>query len=855
MSLPTKILISLSLFFLLGNATAFAASGSVSTGAVVNTKVRLAPPTSIEVIQRGTGTIINWVKPANSGSGTTNAIDYYKLFYRFSASGSYLGTGSTIYNNTGTTIIDLIEGSNYDFLVQAFTVDNIGSDSGTCLTCERLNFNIPTISLTMSDVTVSESSPTANRKPTWNWLTVSGSTAYRYSYDDSSWTNLGSGSTSFIPDSDLNFGTTYTLYVQVRSEAWVWSTSKSASVTIEDSVKKTVCLRNQTKIIQQSELQSYLDQGATNGACPESSGGGSSSGPSASSPTPTPTPTTLTPSPTPTPTPAPTTPTPTPTPITPALTTIIPTTITPTPAPVPKTTQTPVETLHEAAKEEPKKEFSPVKDVEKVETELVETKVILEEKKAEIAKQEEKAKDVVLKNTEKMIENILKKITITEKQGENIAAQKSEISVLQSSIFANIKELSADPSISSVTMQKFLEPLMLAQGQSIDATQAALKEILAMLDVAKALRENPETNTISMEKIKEMAKKGIRMDDILNDEQINQLIQIKNPTERELRNTINVNKKWIKIDEAGNAIVSDKSIGMKDSDNDGLSDALEIRYGTNPFNANTDGDGYSDGEEILDLGTNPLIKNTGEEISISNWKDGDISTAEELLIRGVAPAKSEVELVAYNQNGDKISLGKIKADESGRYVIKSTKGLLNGNYTIRAITYDKKGNIAQSSSAMKITIDKEMVLPSPRILVINDFYFEVEKISGNLTTPDSRLVVRGTTYYGSTVIANFQSLITSVSVIADTPEGDFEVVAPKDLAPGEHHVDLYALMPDGSRSETITIPFTVDPAYIPLSERKAKKESPLESLLYQGLAVSFATFGLGSYFYYRRKVI
>lgn len=46
--------------------------------------------------------------------------------------------------------------------------------------------------------------------------------------------------------------------------------------------------------------------------------------------------------------------------------------------------------------------------------------------------------------------------------------------------------------------------------------------------------------------------------------------------------------------------------GKLDSDNDGFPDPDERKFGTDPFNPDTDGDGYSDGDEIQH-GHNPLI--------------------------------------------------------------------------------------------------------------------------------------------------------------------------------------------------------------------------------------------------------
>lgn len=47
-----------------------------------------------------------------------------------------------------------------------------------------------------------------------------------------------------------------------------------------------------------------------------------------------------------------------------------------------------------------------------------------------------------------------------------------------------------------------------------------------------------------------------------------------------------------------------------DSDHDGLTDQRERELGTDPFKADTDGDGLNDGDEVLKYGTNPLNPDT-----------------------------------------------------------------------------------------------------------------------------------------------------------------------------------------------------------------------------------------------------
>ncbi|MDA1168887.1 MAG: hypothetical protein O3A36_00950 [bacterium] len=53
--------------------------------------------------------------------------------------------------------------------------------------------------------------------------------------------------------------------------------------------------------------------------------------------------------------------------------------------------------------------------------------------------------------------------------------------------------------------------------------------------------------------------------------------------------------------------------GKLDSDNDGFPDPDERKFGTDPFNPDTDKDGYSDGEEIT-RGYNPLIASPNDKL-------------------------------------------------------------------------------------------------------------------------------------------------------------------------------------------------------------------------------------------------
>jgi len=101
-----------------------------------------------------------------------------------------------------------------------------------------------------------------------------------------------------------------------------------------------------------------------------------------------------------------------------------------------------------------------------------------------------------------------------------------------------------------------------------------------------------------------------------------------------------------------------------DTDGDGLSDAEEAAYGSDPLNRDYDGDGLADGEEVYVYGTDPVNNDTdgdslvdGEEIyqygtnPLSQDSDGDgLGDADELFVYGTIPA-------AFDTDGDGIGDG------------------------------------------------------------------------------------------------------------------------------------------------------------------------------------------------------
>ena len=66
------------------------------------------------------------------------------------------------------------------------------------------------------------------------------------------------------------------------------------------------------------------------------------------------------------------------------------------------------------------------------------------------------------------------------------------------------------------------------------------------------------------------------------------------------------------------ALLSGCADGERDSDGDGISDAIETEQGTDPVSTDTDGDGILDGDEVA-FGTDPLLADTDGD----GWDDGE----------------------------------------------------------------------------------------------------------------------------------------------------------------------------------------------------------------------------------------
>lgn len=244
-----------------------------------------------------------------------------------------------------------------------------------------------------------------------------------------------------------------------------------------------------------------------------------------------------------------------------------------------------------------------------------------------------------------------------------------------------------------------------------------------------------------------------------------------------------------------------------DTDLDGLPDFIERRYNTNLNTDDSDGDGISDLEEILDYGTDPNDSLSYEmHTRIVNWKDGDITGSPRLFVKGVAPADKRVEVFAISEDGVKFFLGETIASRESKFAVFSGINLDQGNYLLVADSYEDNGILFDRSLPVSMTIDFAEAVPAPTVESIDD----VPVVQGvEIEVFGSQPVVFGTTVPNSQVFVVFESSIISSTVVSDSSSGFFTVFAPRPLELGQHSVTVYAITPDGIMSEPVLVGFRI----------------------------------------------
>ncbi|MDD5071176.1 MAG: hypothetical protein PHQ42_00345 [Patescibacteria group bacterium] len=183
------------------------------------------------------------------------------------------------------------------------------------------------------------------------------------------------------------------------------------------------------------------------------------------------------------------------------------------------------------------------------------------------------------------------------------------------------------------------------------------------------------------------------------------------------------------LDEGDNLIQTGPIALMIDSDQDGLPDDMERRFGTDPFKADTDGDGYDDGAEVKNnynpLGEGKLGKVLApiEEAIMGDKKlehpksEGEISknlsvdSISNILdendlnrgysLEGIAEPDSIITLYLYS---DLPLIATVKADEYGNWQYELSQSLIEGEHEVYVALNDNTGKIIAKGNPLNFFI-------------------------------------------------------------------------------------------------------------------------------------------------------
>ncbi len=262
--------------------------------------------------------------------------------------------------------------------------------------------------------------------------------------------------------------------------------------------------------------------------------------------------------------------------------------------------------------------------------------------------------------------------------------------------------------------------------------------------------------------------------------------------------------------------------GSQDTDGDGVSDVLEYRYGTDPTRIDTDMDGYTDSEEILDFQSNPLdAASPGNPadwpVLINNYQYGQVITDPSPMIKGVGPASLgdnvvQIQILLRNEFGSELMLGSTSTDAKGKFIFIPDIEIKDGTYFLLARSINK-GEVKLSKPIMVI-IDSTLEVAAANLEKLEKAPITEEVLLKNLTlkidSQDGQPVLYGNlSEFDSKVNITWQSLVVSSALIADTTDGSFSIKAPL-LAEGQHRVYIQTIRKrDNAVGKTIKINFNL----------------------------------------------
>ncbi len=192
------------------------------------------------------------------------------------------------------------------------------------------------------------------------------------------------------------------------------------------------------------------------------------------------------------------------------------------------------------------------------------------------------------------------------------------------------------------------------------------------------------------------------------------------------------------LNTSGELAFSTNAVLVFDADADALSDDLELYYGTDLNNPDSDSDGYLDGQEVannysplgagaLNKESNDLAKILSQKLALAQPKVNASSTVElsvdqfskvenSLILTGKAPANTWLNLYFYSQVPLLVST---KSNDQGNWSYQLEQALAAGDHQVYLAINDSEGKIIKQSAPLALKIDQNQVV-EPTVNNVND---------------------------------------------------------------------------------------------------------------------------------------